>query len=238
MRANKYEIKELVDREYQKLECNLGWSMLYCPFENMWSPRYPIAFFGLNPAGNEYFEPSISYEKGSAYLCDEWGYKAGEAPLQKQVVELFKSIASSLHSPVPYADLLKGSFAANFVPFRSKDWGCFERKIEALEFSRALWRERVNVVPTNLYITMAKISFSEIASLLIAVGYHELENTTDKVGWGNVTYQMNAYEREGHKSLLIRLPHLSRYKIFGREESQMAINHISSVAAEYVTQRN
>lgn len=131
---------------------------------------------------------------------------------------------------------MNGSLAANFIPFRSKDWAGLEEKNIILEFSRALWRERLKAVPTTLYITISKVSFNEIRRILMESGYQAAGNSIiDKVGWGNVTYQMDAFERVDHKSLLIRLPHLSRYRIFGRERSQIAINHFASVAAKYLS---
>jgi len=235
---NREELTDLIEQKYQEWGYELGWSLLYGPFETMWNPRYPIAFFGLNPGGNEYVESSLSSEEGSSYLSERWGkHKKGEAPLQTQVTKMFEKIASCLGSPVQVSDLLNGCLTANFIPFRSADWDVLEHRSDALNFSRKLWSERIQKVPCNLYIAMAIPSFNEIGSLLIESGYRKSGDPVSKeVGWGAVRYQMVSYEKDGGKSLLVRLPHLSRYRIFGRKESEEAINEIASVSAEYLAQ--
>ena len=232
------ELIELIEQKYQELGYELGWSLLYGPFETMWNPKYPIAFFGLNPAGNHFIKPSLSSEEGSSYLCECWGEnEKGQAPLQIQVKKMFEMIASCLPSPVPVSDLLNGCLTANFTPFRSANWNVLEHRSDALNFSRKLWNERILKVPSNLYITMAIPSFNEINSLLIESGYRKSGyDISEKVGWGDVRYQMASYEKDGFKSLLIRVPHLSRYKIFNSMGCEKAINNITSLSAEYLTQ--
>jgi hypothetical protein len=42
------------------------------------------------------------------------------------------------------------------------------------------------------------------------------------VGWGDVSYELAYYDSAGARTLLVRLPHLSRFGIFGRPASKEA----------------
>jgi len=231
----KVEIYNTINHACNELTHKLGWSLLYGPYKNMWHPNYPVAFFGLNPGGSDFGEPSISNEDGSSYLVEDWGHGEGKSPLQLQVQALYKAIAEVAYPTITHEDLLTESLATNFVPFRSGDWASLDKKTESLEFSRELWRDRVHSVPTSLYLTMAGVTFNEIHNLLIGDGYSlNPDSITELVGWGNVTYQINKYEKNGCKTALIRVPHMSRYTIFSREQCLPAINHIKSIAKEYL----
>ncbi len=232
---NKLDLYKKINQAYEDMGFQLGWSLLYGPFENMWSPKYPVAFFGLNPGGSNFNEPSICNDRGSSYLYEDWDWGEGLAPLQQQVVSLYKTLAHSLSSDISHVDLLNGSMASNFIPFRSKNWRDLDNKLEALDFSRKLWKKRVSEVPCSLYITISKIVFSEIDSLLHETGHIEsADYLSKKVGWGNVTYQVNEYVIDKRRVALLRLPHLSTYKIFSREQCFPAIEHISTIAKEYL----
>jgi len=231
----KKELYDHIDQTYHEIGCELGWSLLYGLFDNMWSPKYPLAFLGLNPAGRENFGSNLFSDTGSSYLYEDWGYGKGQSPLQLQVVELFKVLAQSFSSSVSHIDLLNYSLAANWIPFRSAKWVDLPNKNEALLFSRELWKKRLHKVPTSLYVVMSKIVFNEIRHLLVNVGYVQVVEYSKQIGWGRVTYQVVEFERSGHRAALIRLPHLSRYKIFSRKECMPAIKDVASISRQYLS---
>ena len=226
---------QIINQAYEEMDFELGWSLLYGKFENLWNPKYPIAFFGLNLGGKINHGFNISNEKGSSYLCEDWGAGIGKSPLQLQIASLYKAIANSLGPTIKYEDLLNNSMATNFVPFRSANWEELNNKSRALEFSNKLWKERINLVPCSLYLTISKEAFNQILRILIETDHVESSSPiSKKVGWGNVTYQINQFTKTNKKVVLIRLPHLSTYKIFSNERCMSAINHLVSIAASHL----
>lgn len=228
--------RSMIREKYKLLGYKQGWTFLYGPFRNMWTPKYPVAFFGLNPGGSEVTDQElVSVEKGSAYRIENWGVdENSQSPLQQQLIDLYTRLAKEMNMGIHYDELMDESLMANLVPFRSKSWNGLREKETALLFSREFWRERIGMVPTALYVTMSKISFNEISKLLVECGYQEDvgKSVLTMVGWGKVTYQISEYHRNDIRTTVIRLPHLSRYKIFGREPSEPAINDIMSVAGK------
>tara|TARA_R110001583_G_scaffold195399_1_gene372689 strand:- start:1522 stop:2139 length:618 start_codon:yes stop_codon:yes gene_type:complete len=204
----------------------------------MLEPNYPVTFFGLNPGGSKWIKPAISNENGSSYLVENWigkEGKEGKAPLQKKIQALYTVIASSFSYEVSCNDLLKYSLATNFVPFRSGSWNDLNGKRKsALEFSRNIWSERISQVPSSLYVTMSKVSFKEIDGILKEQGYSATNSVSPLVGWGRVKYQIVEYKSNNHQTAVIRLPHLSIYKIFGRAKSQDAIDHLAVICKKYL----
>lgn len=231
---NNEQLNKVIESEYRRLGYNLGWSLIYGPYETMWHPRYPVAFFGLNPGGAQFEKPQLSNEEGSSYICEEWGMDKGRAPLQIQVQNLFESLAKALGKGITGNELLHGSMSANLVPFRSATWRALPRHAEALDFSKSLWRDRIASVPCNLYITMSKVSFNSILQLLKKeVGFEPMGvGVTEPVGWGKAHYEIQDFTSKFGPIAVIRLPHLSRYKIFSSGNCESAIEKIASKASE------
>ncbi|MFT5709206.1 MAG: hypothetical protein ACI9ES_003514 [Oceanospirillaceae bacterium] len=71
-----------------------------------------------------------------------------------------------------------------------------------------------------------------MVSILVELGYTKSESESDLVGWGKVRYQVCRLKFQGKETVVIRYPHLSRFKIFGRHESQEAINITMKVAVD------
>lgn len=40
-----------IQNKYDNLKNDMGWDLLFCRYDNMLSPQYPVAFFGINPGG-------------------------------------------------------------------------------------------------------------------------------------------------------------------------------------------
>src|SRR5205823_4027156 len=108
----------------------------------------------------------------------------------------------------------------NFCPFRSPSWERLVSRSESIAFSRQLWRSLLDVVEPRVVICMGDLAQRHIGEVLEAhgsrpVGRGELRPT----GWGTVNYAKVAYQSPRARTLLIRLPHLSRFRIFGRPGS-------------------
>lgn len=194
---------DIIEAEYRRRvarhpSARWGWSFMYTPAEAL--DRAKAVLVGLNPGGSELDAPGEwDYTGGkNAYVDESWGGRpAGEYPLQQQVKLLFE------------AAKLKPDevFAANFVPFRSRSWIDLPDREDALQFSRTLWLDLLRRTPARLFMSLGKQAGAEIAHLLSA----QLTQT-HPVEWGNQT--MDEYVAADGR-IVVALPHLSRYRIFG-----------------------
>ncbi|MEN3798725.1 hypothetical protein ABDZ38_19825 [Aeromonas caviae] len=214
-----------IQNKYDNLKNDMGWDLLFCRYENMLSPQYPVAFFGINPGGGACDTNAISVESECAYYSEPWkGCEEGEAPLQQQMRALYTMIGDELG--VSYKQLMDGSLMTNYIPARSRNWHSLKGKGEWLEHARQIWDERIKQVHCKLYIAISKIVFDELDGHLTKHGFQMVDKINEQIGWGRVRYQIQRYERGDQVSLLVRLPHLSTYKIFSRAACQPAIDRI------------
>jgi len=223
----KENLSEFIQIQYDNLKNDMGWDLLFCRYENMLSPQYPVAFFGINPGGGPCDNKAISVESECAYYNERWkGCKKGNAPLQQQMKHLYTMVGDELG--VSYTQLMDGSLMTNYIPARSRNWYSLKGKDEWLEHARLIWGERIKQVHCKLYIAISRIVFDELDSHLTKQGFQMVEKINELIGWGRVRYQIQRYERGDQVSLIVRLPHLSTYKIFSRPACQPAIDRIKS----------
>ncbi|HHQ4547341.1 TPA: hypothetical protein ACSP15_004037, partial [Aeromonas veronii] len=159
-----------IQNKYDNLKNDMGWDLLFCRYENMLSPQYPVAFFGINPGGGPCDTNAISVESECAYYNERWkGCKKGNAPLQQQMKHLYTMIGDELG--VSYTQLMDGSLMTNYIPARSRNWHSLKGKGEWLEHARQIWDERIKQVHCKLYIAISKIVFDELDGHLTKHGF-------------------------------------------------------------------
>ena len=159
----------------------------------------------INPGGSEFEAPSWSIENGCAYEIESWNNcQPGQALLQQQVRRMLEIVE------IEPEKVLSGYL----VPFRSPSWKALDRKREALEFGCKLWRKIFELSQFNLILVFGKDVGPHISELLGA----RLE-ATFAAGWGKQT--IDRY-RFGPAKVLLVLPHLSRFQLFGHAISEGA----------------
>jgi hypothetical protein len=217
---------------YDRLGHRLGWRFLYSPAKTL-APGTRLAFVGLNPGGRTYYPPMPSVEAGNAYRVERWG--AGETlnPLQEQIALLYEEIARRCPGSSPVR-LMDETLAVNFCPFRSPTWEMLARRVESVAFSRELWQRVLQVVEPRAIVCLGEMAMRHLGEVLVAHGARraaplELRPT----GWGSVRYTLAAYESPSGRTMLIRLPHLSRFRIFGRAGSAQAADELASAIAAH-----
>ena len=219
-----------IKKNYSELGHNLGWSFLYTP-KNSFSRNTKLLFLPLNPAGSKYYDPVHSEEKGNAFRVQE-DWTGNGKNLQKQVQLMFGLISERLNNSLNFMELMDSTLTANICPFRSTTWNELHNKIKTLEFVEQLWSEILIQIEPIVIINLSWTSHRILMNVYKKNGYCLEDKKEDKkmrVGWGNVTYSKDVFKKAGKDVTLIRLPHLSRYKIFGREESQEQVNEIVDI---------
>ncbi len=189
----------------------LGWRLLASPAEVLNGAQ--IAFIGLHPGGRVRppDHPDFAPASGSAYVEESWaGHAPGESLLQKQVRALFS------HLRVTPESVLTG----NLVPFRSPSWAELPHRQAALRFGADIWKTVLQRASPRLIICTGHEAFDAMFRMLGAE-----KAVSVPVGWGNVS-GAHAMFRGG---ALVRLPHLSRFRIITREESQEGLRQIFGV---------
>lgn len=189
---------ELIGRKYRELGHTRGWRFLTCPEQNIETAS--IALVTVNPGGDCDDGSGWCVEKGSAYVVEDWPSR--QRLLQEQVRRMFCAMGEDINS----------ALSGYLVPFRSPTWKDLPYKKPSLEFGKDLWREVFEV-------SLAKI----VIAFGIDAGAHLVDVLQGKkidsfpLRWKNIS--MSLYQCS-HNRVLLVLPHLSRYKIFSKENSR------------------
>jgi hypothetical protein len=185
-----------------------------------------ILFLNLNPGGDQIppEHPSDSCESGPAHLTESWGNNlpVGAAPLQIQVQRLFSELSKYIPGN---RDLIRESLIAYFIPFRSPRVKDLHAKDESINFSLKLWSEILSSLNPKLVICLGDDVYKNIKILF--PGDPVIYNT--KIGWGEITADVYIFK---NGCRILRLPHLSTFKIFSRDECKPYIEDLLMYATE------
>lgn len=202
-----------IDKEYKKLGHTLGWRFLTSPRSTL-SPCTRAVFVTLNPGGNEiaHEDQRESCEDGSAYVVERWkNHPPAEAPLQKQIQLLYRRLNWD------FRDVLSGQL----VPFRSPSWKDLPRRRESLTFGETLWKDILRYVCPEMVVVMGTSQLRAPMRRILGDG---ISSQDILVGWGSVKAGLDVYSA----CRLVSLPHLSRFPIMRRVESQEGLDKLFS----------
>lgn len=220
--------KECIELAYERLGHQLGWRFLYTPARTL-SPDTRLAFVALNPGDDEYHDPILSVEKGNAYRIDveDWWAARQQAGLQTQVRLLYEDLAKRIEGATWKTLMDEQTLALNFCPFRSPGWPPLVSPEESIEFSRRMWARVLELVGPSVIVCLGRDPMRYLGPVLRARGAAST-GPPDKrpVAWGNVTFTVARYSATPGEVTMVGLPHLSRFGIFGRRESQHATTEI------------
>jgi hypothetical protein len=206
---------------YLQLGHTLGWRFLTGAKSSL-SAGAQIGFITLNPGGSAESadHPRASCESGNAYLTETWPVNApGAAPLQRQVQMLFTELKAKLADDSSLADFMdKEVMSAYFIPFRSPSIAALPFRKESLHFAIGLWEGIFESWLPRLILTIDNESFGEITNILSArPGALRIDARRFPTGWGN--YEADVVRLSGVREdvpvTIARLPHLSRFQLFG-----------------------
>ena len=216
-----------IGRAHKKLGHKQGWRFLYTPKKTL-SSKSEIVFVGLNPGGGCYERPIASVKNGNAYRVEPWG-KIGPSgedrqlnPLQQQVCKFYDLLASvwpGTNRDKLSERLMDGSLSSNFYPFRSRSIKHLKNKNNSALFATDLWSDILDLVVPKLIITMGNDVRAHFDELLTEKHGGIVNPKEFDCDWsGKCTYRLAFTRIARTEVLLISLPHLSVYKIFGREK--------------------
>lgn len=171
----------------------------------------PVIIVGLNPGGTLLNDPILDAHwapaTGSTWVDFAWGgHLPGETSLQRQVRRMAELLQVDLRE----------TFSAQFIPFRSPRWEELDRKEEALLFGRKLWQWVLSESPAHLIVCIGKrVSAPELATI-----WHAQLERQVPAEWGKVT--IDVYRNRETDKMVVGLPHLSTFRMFGRPASERA----------------
>ncbi len=219
-----------IDRAYKQLNHTLGWRFLSVPKCTL-QGDIEIALVTLNPGGahKPVNHAEASSEAGSAYAIESWdGNPPGEARLQRQLLALLLGLHRETNHLSTFSDLLnRGVLCGHFVPFRSPSFEALPRRLESLDFAMKLWSQILRECLPRVIITIDQRAFRGLLRV-IADGLNGecVAQEFLPTGWGQYHAQIARMEVPHRPTIYIgRLPHLSRFTLFGREASEGHMSH-------------
>lgn len=222
-----------INDAYIALGHDQGWSFLYTPGRTLHKGAR-FLFMGLNPGGEGTQESkALTTEAGNAYHPDvenDWLGNGQPSQLQQQVVFFYSLLAGRMNHP-DARRLMDESLAANFCPFRSKSWVNLKERDKSISFCEELWKGLLLSTQISTIVCMSSIVRKYMSSLIIEADGKLLQEVSHRVEWGNVTYSVSQFTMACRNITIVCLPHLSRYKIFGRDKSNTATKAIVDTVA-------
>ena len=177
-----------------------------------------LLVMGLNPAGaKDYPEHRgrFRFETMNGYF-HKWD-GPDWSPLQQQVHTLFSEIQRRVGDDGVLAEFARVRVVTgSLVPFRSPGEDSLHRCAESLAFGRELWGEVFAHWMPQAAVTFGETPFDELSKLL----GRETNEVKFPSGWGRTTLTLREF---ANGTRLLGLPHLSRYRIFGRAQGATGI---------------
>ena len=226
-----------IESAYASLGHTLGWRFL-CVSKRVLQANPKIALITANPGG-KYIppdHPSASCENGCAYISETWGTaKKGQSKLQKQVQRLFDALATKTNFKKGGAALMESSLVAYYIPFRSPRLALLPCKKESLDFARSLWTPLFDRLCPRLIITIDPNAYRYFGELLDrSIPEPHPQRNAYPTGWGTYTADVTQYGEGQHTTTLVRLPHLSTFQLFARDECKPFVDAILTSACKHL----
>ena len=125
--------------------------------------------------------------------------------------------------------LIESTLSGYFIPFRSRNLNDLKHEKEAFDFGEKIWIKILKTVQPELFVCIEKESAKRLRKI-IETAYDLPESRLCRLptGWSNRTnYTADIFEFGSNAEVkLLRLPHLSTYKLFSRKECEEKIEDI------------
>ena len=224
------DITNQIEDFSQRYGYKLGWRFLTCS-KSILETNPKIVFFNLNPRGRKQRPEHqfISCDNGSPYLYERWGdNEPGEDNLQIQIQKMFGKICEKTNYSGSNSTFIEAALSGYFVPFRSASLRDLEHEEEAFIFGEKLWSKILrSIQPPKLFVCIDRKTTKHVRKI-IAITYnnlHEGKQCELETGWGKISAEIFEFG-ETAETRLLRLPHLSRFKLFTSEKCKEEIDNV------------
>ncbi len=201
---NKSEWHDRLSAAETALGLRDGFRFVYGPWESLATGR--VAFLSLNPgrAPSDTQMREVSDERGNSYAVERL---TTLSPITDQALRSFAFLG------VDPDEVVTGVVC----PFRTPSWSDLSRaqQRDALKLGRVFWEQPLNRPGLELVVTTSNEATTAVTEWLGA----RLEESAP-AGWGEISIH-RFRSRSGVP--ILALPHLSRFRLFGRPESEKAI---------------
>lgn len=227
-----------IEREYLRLGHRIGWRFITGPKATL-TKETKILFISLNPGGDcdPPDHPHESSEKGSSYLIESWkGRPKGKESLQVQFQRMALKLQQIYGIQGSVEDFINTQMlTAHFIPFRSSRFETLHNKAESIAFGRTLWGKILSHLSPELIITLNPETFQNISETLESNGYGCNKQQYFQTGWGAGTNrpigcEVRKYSNNTKLVSVLRLPHLSTFKLFSKPECAPYLDEIFNFA--------
>jgi hypothetical protein len=127
--------------------------------------------------------------------------------------------------------------SAHFVPFRSPDFKSLPLQKESLQFAVDLWKGIFASWTPKLILTIDNKSFDEISRILESQTHApRIDTRRFPTGWGSYEAEVLRLSgvREDGPVTIARLPHLSRFQLFGNPARASKLDAFLDHATQYL----
>lgn len=200
--------RDLWENELRLAEAELGFvdgfKLVYGPWETL--EQAEVAFLSLNPG-------RAPHRAASRMISDERGnfYEVERSTARSPITDQFLRLAELLD--VRPCDILTGVAA----PFRSDSWGGLtdRQRRGALALGKRFWEAPLSRPELRLIVVCSKPAADLVVEVTKASPVDEYP-----AGWGGVKLRRYCVQPDRK---IVHLPHLSRFKLLGRDPSEGAV---------------
>jgi hypothetical protein len=206
-----------IEAAYQRLGHRLGWRFLLSS-RRTFRAGASTMLLSHHPGGTSAppNQGRESCENGSAYLVESWhDLPPGTAPLQVQIQALLACLGVAPEE----------TLAAYFVPFRAQDQKALTAASASHAFAVQLWGRLLPALHPQVAVVFGNEAYAGVLQVLGSPA-REIEVLA---GWGNVKARLALCGAR----LIVRLPDLSRFQLFSREEGRAAMAGVAQRVAAF-----
>jgi hypothetical protein len=186
----------------------LGWRFLYSP-RNTLHDNTGFAIAGYNPGGSSYEPPLASVERGNAWMVELWSSSNTQPNFRRFMTQVLKS--GSRSSGIP--SFLDRCLTFNICPFRSANATNLTRA--DYDWSVSFWDRYFPVLESQqVFVAVGNSEVSAYRTLIdifLRAGWRINDRGELPCGWGKYTVRHNTVSNGASSTLIIGVPHFSRF---------------------------
>lgn len=228
------ELQQKIEEFYLRFNFSESWRFLNCAKKNL-RRNNGILIITLNPGwranidyGNQH---KFSSELGCSFLVEQF-----KSPIREQFIKFLTKLHTEVHSEKSFDEFVNEILLGNFIPIRSGSFKKLTNKKESINLGKELWNQIIkkNIDSLKLLVVIDKVTMRVVLEIFSAIGLKEIEPPfTLPTGWTGYNAEIIRFKFSEKVITLLRLPHLSHFRIFGRSVAENEINEIVKESVKY-----